>query len=266
MNPLLAFDSHCHLQDDQFADDREAVYGRARGQGIGMLVPGYTLETSRSAVALAAGHDGVWALVGVHPHDANTVGEPDFRELERLARHDKVVGIGEIGLDFYYNNSPADIQRTVFRRQLELAATLGLPVSVHSRDAEADTLAILREVGHRRGVLHCFTGSADFAAALLDFGFYISLAGPVTFKSAQALRDVARGMPLSRLLVETDSPYLSPVPWRGQRNEPIRVVRVAEIVAAQKNCLTEKVLAATMSNTLNLFFGGDQGQLASPAQ
>ncbi|MCL4351998.1 MAG: TatD family hydrolase [Firmicutes bacterium] len=250
---LQLFDSHCHLQDEAFDEDRETVYQRARAQGIGMMVPGYSMTTSGRAIALANQLPFISALIGVHPHDAKEVVATDLQTLREWSSELKVVGIGEIGLDYHYMNSPMETQRAVFLQQLRLARELGLPVSVHSREAEQDTLDLLDEVPGISGVLHCFTGSWDFAEALLSRGFYISFAGPISFKNAQALREVAARVPTDRLLVETDAPYLSPAPWRGQRNEPLRVIRNAEIIAAQKNCSTKEVFAFTMSNTYNLF-------------
>lgn len=250
---LTCFDSHCHLQDEAFQEDREEAYHRARAQNIGMIVPGYTIESSIQAVQFAQTHEGVWALVGVHPHDAATFTAHDLKELERLASEPKVVGIGEIGLDYHYMNSPKETQKEVFLAQVELAKRTALPVSVHSREAESDTVEILRQVPGIQGVLHCFTGDESFAANLLALGFYISFAGPISFKSAHALRQVVTQVPSDRLLIETDSPYLSPAPWRGQRNEPLRVIRVAEVVAAQKNFSTQQVFAQTTANILNAF-------------
>jgi len=250
---LTAIDSHTHVQDPAFDDDREAVYERARSEGLGMIVPGYDWTSSERGVAWVSQHDACWAAVGIHPHDATTFQEGDPDRLIRLAQAPKVVGIGEIGLDYHYNNSPPEIQRQAFRRQLAVAGTMGLPPIVHSREAEADTLEIIRQSGITPGVLHCFTGSWEFAEALLALGWYISFAGVISFKNAGPLREVVARVPWDRILIETDAPYLTPVPWRGQRNEPARVIRVAEIVAAQKNCRTKEVFEATMSNTQKLF-------------
>lgn len=250
---VTCFDSHCHLQDPAFDGDREDAYRRARAQNIGMIVPGYTMESSVQAAAFAKTHEAVWALAGVHPHDAETFTGQDLRALEEMASQRPVVGIGEIGLDYHYMNSPKETQKRVFLEQIQLACRLGLPISVHSREAEEDTLEILAQVPGVRGVLHCFTGSGAFAAALLARGFYISFAGPISFKSAHALREVVGQVPMDRLLIETDSPYLSPAPWRGQRNEPLRVIRVAEVVAAQKNYSTQQVFAQTTANVLSAF-------------
>ncbi|CAB1130129.1 D-amino acyl-tRNA deacylase [Candidatus Hydrogenisulfobacillus filiaventi] len=258
---VQAFDSHCHLQDPAFDPDREEVYQRARAAGLNLVVAGYDLASSEAAVAFAAGHAGVWALVGVHPHEAaQTLAEhPDWEErLAALAGQPRVAGIGEIGLDYHYDHSPREVQRTVFRRQLALAARLGRPVAIHTREAEEDTAAILAEATPpASGVIHCFTGSAGFARLCLDRGFALSFAGVLTFKNAGALREVAAAVPADRLLIETDAPYLSPVPWRGRRNEPVRVLRVAEVLAAVRGQETETVLALTAANTRSVFRLGE---------
>lgn len=249
------FDTHCHLQDDDFAEDREEVYERAAREGVGLIVPGYTMGSSADAVTFTENHEGAWALVGIHPHEAKDRTSEDLEQLAQwVTSRPKVLGIGEVGLDYHYNFSEAIAQRAVFQEQLELAKRLDVPVSVHTREAEDDTWSIIQAIGNRRGVIHCFTGTASFAERLLEFGWYISFSGVITFKSAHELRQVAAAVPMDRLLIETDSPYLSPVPWRGQRNEPLRVIRVAEIIAAQKNCSTKEVLEATLSNTITLFF------------
>lgn len=250
---MRVIDSHCHLQDEDFSQDREAVYQRTIQEGVAVIVPGYTMASSAAAVAFVQDRPLAWALVGVHPHDSQDFSPRDADQLAQWLQRPTVRGIGEIGLDYHYDHSPRDIQRRVFREQLELARDLEVPVSVHTREAEEDTLAIVREVGFSRGVIHCFTGTAEFAEAIMAEGWYISFSGAITFKSAHALRAVVAQVPLERILVETDSPYLSPVPWRGQRNEPLRVIRVAEVVAAQKNCLTQQVFDSTLSNTSKLF-------------
>ena len=250
---VMGFDSHCHLQDPAFDEDREAVYSRAFSQSLGLLVPGYDMKSSAQAVLLADSHEALWALAGVHPHDAKTFSNADQQQLKNWARQEGVVGIGEIGLDYHYMNSPKEIQKEVFQAQAKLARELDLPVSVHSREAEDDTWAILRELPGIRGVLHCFTGSKEFAEKLLDLAFYLSFAGPVSFTNAHELRVIVAWAPMDRILIETDSPYLSPVPWRGQRNEPLRVVRVAEVVAAQKNFSTKQVFDDTTSNIKHVF-------------
>lgn len=260
---LSLIDSHCHLQDAEFDPDRELVYQRAMNEGLGLIVPGYTMSSSKGAVEFAGFHDNSWALVGIHPHDSKDRQASDLLQLRHWVEQEPcVVGVGEIGLDYHYNHSPADVQQIVFREQLELAHELGVAAAVHTREAEEDTWRIMQQVGHHRGVIHCFTGTAEFAQRVLDFGWHISFSGVISFKTAFDLRAVLASVPMERLLIETDSPYLSPVPWRGQRNEPLRVVRVAEIVAAQKNCSTKQVFDVTMSNTKALFFLSGEGNVA----
>lgn len=252
---VTLIDSHCHLQDPDFDHDREEVYARARREGMGIIVPGYTMESSAAAAEFVRGHDHTWALVGVHPHDSKGYRPGDRGRLAQWVQDDpRVVGIGEIGLDYHYDHSPRERQQVVFKDQLELARELGVAAAVHTREAEEDTWTIIQDVGHRRGVIHCFTGTAEFARRMLDFGWYLSFSGVISFKSAFDLRAVVQCTPLDRLLIETDAPYLSPVPWRGQRNEPLRVIRVAEIVAAQKDQATKEVFETTMANTKSLFF------------
>lgn len=250
---MKLIDSHAHLQDDAFAEDREAVFRRAHDAGIGLIVPGYSRESSRAAVAFAESHDETWALVGVHPHDASEFGREEEALLREWTRHAKVVGIGEIGLDYHYNFSPRSEQRSAFTRQLELARELDLPVSIHTREAEEDTIRILREVATEKGVLHCFTGSRALAEAALAQGLCISVAGILTFANAEDLRAVVREIPFTSLLVETDSPYLAPVPHRGRRNEPLFVRDVAHRLAVENRCTDEEVFATTMANTVRTF-------------
>lgn len=252
---IKLFDSHCHIQDDDFAADREEVYRRAAQEGVGLIVPGYTMASSAAAVGFSQAHEGAWALVGIHPHESKDAPPYYQTQLDGWVRSEaSVIGVGEIGLDYHYQWSQPDIQKRVFAEQLALAQRLDVPVSVHTREAEDDTWAIIQEVGHRSGVIHCFTASEGFAERVLDFGWFLSFSGVITFKNAHALRAIVASVPLDRILIETDSPYLSPVPWRGQRNEPLRVIRVAEVVAAQKNILTKEVFDHTMSNVHKLFF------------
>lgn len=251
---LKMIDSHCHLQDDDYAEDREQVYERTIGEQVGMIIPGYTMASSEAAIRFVNEHEGTWALLGIHPHDAKMVEPRHLQTVEEWARGEpKVVGIGEIGLDYHYNHSLPEVQRVIFQQQLDLAKRLDVPAAVHTREAEEDTVTLIQEAGVTKGVIHCFTGSLVFAEQMVQLGWYISFSGAITFKSAHGLRDVVSHVPLHRILIETDSPYLSPVPWRGQRNEPLRVVRIAEIIAAQKNCSTQQVFSQTLSNTISLF-------------
>ena len=231
---------------------------RARAAGVSrFIVIGATgaFVHNEKAVALAQEQADVFAVIGVHPHDAKTITPETYARLRELAQQPKVVGLGETGLDFYYDNSPRKDQRTHFRAFIRLAQDLGLPLSMHVRDAYVEAAQILREEGgdHVAGVMHCFTGNAEEAQALLALGLYLSFSGIVTFKSAQALRDVVRDVPLDRLLVETDCPFLTPVPYRGKRNEPAYVVEVAQMVAEVKEMSLPAVAEATRKNTQMLF-------------
>ncbi len=251
-------DSHCHLTDAQFDSDREAVMERARAAGVSrFIVIGATGDFSHNekAVELARKHADVFAVIGVHPHDAKTITTDTYGRLRELVREPKVVGLGETGLDFYYDNSPREDQRTHFRAFIRLAQELNLPLSMHVRDAYGEAVRILgvEGGGQLRGVMHCFTGGVEEAQALLDLGLYISFSGIVTFKNAQALREVARRVPLDRLLIETDCPLLAPVPYRGKRNEPAYVVQVAKTVAEVKGLSLAEMAAITRQNTAVLF-------------
>lgn len=253
-------DTHLHLDFDAFDDDREAVIERALAAGVQrMITIGINRETCRRAVALAEQYAPVYAAVGIHPNDATEWDIETERELRELARHPKVVAIGEIGLDYYWERVPHDVQARVFRTQLALASELGLPVIIHDRDAHADVLNILREwVESGRaptppGVLHCFSGDHAMAEEALALGFYVGVDGPVTFKNARALQALVAQLPLDRLLVETDAPFLTPHPYRGKRNEPAYVRFVAEKIAELQNCTFETVAHQTTRNAETLF-------------
>jgi len=250
---LRLVDSHGHLQDPAFDADREAVYERAASRGIGVVIPGYTVESSEQAVALAHHWPLAWAQVGVHPHEVADVPVDWLDRLEALAGAERVVAIGEIGLDYYRDLSPRVRQQEAFLAQLELARRLQLPVAVHSRDALADTLACLKAVPGTIGVLHCFTGDKAMAAQLLDLGFYLSFAGPVTFRSGEPLREVVKWAPWDRVLVETDAPYMAPVPHRGHRNEPSWVEDTARQVVALGGRDQEAGFLSLVSNTMQAF-------------
>ncbi|HID89573.1 MAG TPA: TatD family deoxyribonuclease [Anaerolineales bacterium] len=247
-------DSHAHLDFPQFDADRETVIGRAREAGLVVILNvGVDLASSRAAVALAERHDFIYAAVGVHPHDAKTVTPAVLDRLRELARHPKVVAIGEIGLDYYRDLSPRAVQRRAFAQQLALAAEVGLPVVVHSREAHDDVLDALRDWQGSGGVLHSYSGGPGRLEEVVALGFYIGLSGPITFPKARRLRTVAAAVPLDRLLVETDCPYLTPVPYRGRRNEPAYVRYVAEAVARARGTSIEAVAQATTENVERLF-------------
>jgi len=251
-------DSHAHIQGPEFAEDFDAVLQRARAAGVEkIVVVGGTgqLASNYAAVDLAQRVPGLFATVGMHPHDAKDVGEEDFQRLRDLAGNAAVVAIGETGLDFYYNHSSKDVQTSVFCRFIEMARETGLPLVVHDRDAHQEIVDLLRSEGRGdlRGVIHCFTGDDEAAAKFLDLGFFLSFSGIITFKNADPLREVAKKMPLDRMLVETDSPFLAPVPHRGKRNEPAFVRQVAETVAQVRRLSLETVIAATTHNARQLF-------------
>lgn len=257
-------DSHAHLDASAFDEDRAEVVARALEAGVGaILTAGTDLESSRQAVALAEAYPGVFAAVGVHPHDAASATEETFVQLRQLCNHPKVLAVGEIGLDFYRDLSPRDVQRRVFEGQLALAAEVGKPVIVHQRESLPDVMACLERWGEEwgtesdrpAGVLHCFSGDVQAAERVIAQGFYVSLAGPVTYLNARRPVEVARAVPLDRLLLETDCPYLSPHPLRGKRNEPANVRLVAQRIAEIKALPLEEVAGATTANAQRLFAG-----------
>src|SRR5713226_8316759 len=230
----MLIDSHCHIDDVRFDADREAMLQRARDAGIGHFVTiGCDLETSRAAVSLATAHPFISATVGVHPHEVKHIQDGWYDELRTMAKSKGVVAYGEIGLDYHYDHSPREVQRTRFREQIRLARELHLPIIIHTREAQEETITILKDekAGEVGGVFHCFAGDAWLAKDALDLGLYLSFSGVITFQNATMLRDIVKTVPLDRTLVETDSPYLAPVPRRGKRNEPAYVRHVAEKIA-----------------------------------
>jgi TatD DNase family protein len=252
----MLVDTHAHLHFPDFTDDLDAVLERARAAGLrGMVTIGTDRDSNRATVAMAERVPDVWASVGIHPHDAGEATDEDFAEMERLARSPRVVGLGEMGLDFFRDLSPRDTQARVFRRQLDMARAVGKPVVIHCRDAHPEALAILGEarVGEIGGVMHCFSADIPVARRCLDLGLTISLAGPVTYKNARALPDVARFVPIDRLVVETDCPYLTPTPHRGKRNEPAYVALTAAHVAALRGVDVETLGEVTTANAARLF-------------
>ena len=253
----MLIDSHAHLDDLRYDTDRDNVLQRAESAGIEAIVTiGCDLATSQAAVALAQAHPNIFATIGVHPHETKEIGEGWYESFRSLARHPKVVAYGEIGLDYHYDHSPREIQRQRFREQIHLARELALPLVIHTREAQEDTVMILREEGavDVGGVFHCFSGDAWLAKDALDLGFYLSFSGVLTFKNATMLRDIAKTVPLDRLMVETDCPYLAPVPYRGKRNEPAYVQYVAEILAEIRgNGSVESIARATVENTKRVF-------------
>ena len=244
-----------HLHMAQYDDDRAVVVERAAAAGVARMVEvGYDLESSRAALRLAEGHPQIFAVVGVQPHYAAEADAAWLEEVRRLAAHPKAVAIGEIGLDYYHDRAPHEAQERLFRAQLALARDLGLPVVIHSRDAHADTVRVLRDAARGQpGIMHSFSGDWPYAEACLEVGFMLSFSGPLTFAKAAELHEVARRTPLDRILTETDSPYLSPHPLRGKRNEPARVRLVAERLAALRGLALGELAAAVWRNAAGIF-------------
>jgi TatD DNase family protein len=247
-------DSHAHLDDHAYRRDRAAVIARCAMEEIGVVTIGADLASSREAVRLAERCRTIWAAVGVHPHDAKTVTDNVLHELADLATSDRVVAVGEIGLDYYRDLSPRDVQRRTFRQQLELAAQLELPVVIHNRESTEDLLAILRRHGDsHRGVVHSFLGDLALAQELLTLGFSLGIGGPLTYPKNEVLRRAVTQIPLDRILVETDCPYLTPVPLRGRRNEPAYVKYVAAEIAALRDLPADEVARVTTANAVRVF-------------
>ena len=254
----MLIDSHAHIQGKEYAGEAAAILERAAAAGVSRVIAvggAGDMTSNTDAVALAGNFANVFATVGMHPHDATDVAPDDVTTLKALAAHPKVIAIGETGLDYYYNYSAQDVQRRVFAQFIHMALETKLPIVVHERDAAEDAARLLRGEGGGalRGVVHCFTGTYEAACAYLDLGFYLSFTGIITFKNAETLRDVVRKIPLERMLVETDSPYLAPVPHRGRRNEPAYVRLVAETIASLKGVTLDQVAEITTANVQTLF-------------
>jgi TatD DNase family protein len=252
----MLIDSHCHLNYASLGDDVPGVLARARGAGVGgFLAISCRVSEWDDVIALADTHEGVWASVGIHPHEADEHPDTDAATLITATAHPRVIAIGETGLDYYYDKSDRERQKTSFRSHIAAARATGLPLIVHTRDAEADTLALLKEAGEGRltGVIHCFTASQAFAEEALALGFYISLSGIVTFKNARDLQDTAKTIPADRLLVETDAPYLAPVPMRGKTCEPAFVAHTARFLAELRGVSETELAATTTANFHTLF-------------
>jgi TatD DNase family protein len=263
---VMLTDTHAHLDFSQFDADRQEVITRAQEAGVETIVnAGAGLEASQAGVALAETYPQVYAAVGVHPHDAKTLNDKVLNKLRALAQHPKAVAIGEIGLDYYRDRSPRPVQRQAFQQQLTLAKELGKPIIVHDREAHQDVMNVLCQWASevratsdslpdtRLGVMHCFSGDLVMAQELIEMGFYISVPGPVTFANARRLPEMVRALPLERLLIETDCPYLTPHPHRGKRNEPAYVRLVAEAIARIRGIPLEQVARITTANAQALF-------------
>ncbi|WP_153127230.1 TatD family hydrolase [Peribacillus tepidiphilus] len=252
----MLFDTHAHLNAEQFEEDLKEVIERAKDAGVSnIVVVGFDRPTIKKAMELVEEYDFIYASVGWHPVDAIDMTDEDLAWIEELAAHPKVVALGEMGLDYYWDKSPKDIQKEVFRKQIHLAKKVKLPIIIHNRDATQDILDILKEEGASEvgGIMHCFSGSPETAKRCVDMNFYISLGGPVTFKNAKKPKEVAAEIPLEKLLIETDCPYLAPHPYRGKRNEPSYVKLVAEQIAEIKNVTYEEVAEITTRNAKKLF-------------
>jgi len=252
----MLVDSHAHLDDARFGEDRDAVLERAWDAGIRTILTignGEGSDDMACGVPFAEGCDWIYTTVGVHPHDAERVEPRHLAMMEELAARDRVLAIGETGLDFYYDNSPRDTQCAVFRSQVELAVRLDLPVIIHTRDADPETIRILEDLQPRKGIVHCFTGGEALARSALDLGLMISFSGILTFKTADPIRSIAAWVPTDRTLVETDAPYLAPVPHRGKRNEPAFVSETARTLAEIRNTDEATIHEQTTRNFHDLF-------------
>ncbi len=253
---IALFDTHCHLDDERFGEDRLQVIQRMREMDVlNAVVVGSDMLSSQSAMAFAAANEGFYGAVGIHPHEAKTYREGDLKKLTKMLQAPKVVALGEIGLDFYYDLSERSVQKEVCLKQMALAYELNVPVIYHVRDAHGEMLQIMKSQKGKLapGVIHCFSGSAESAKEYLRLGFYISFAGPITFKKAPNLWEAAAAVPLDRLLVETDSPYLSPEPMRGRRNEPGYVRYVAQKLAELKDISLEQLAQITTQNAKTIY-------------
>ena len=272
-------DSHAHIDFPQFAEDRDAMLARARAAGINTLLAvgtGPGPEKLDAAMPYAEQHDWIYTSVGIHPHEAKEVTPAHLDELARLARHPKVIAWGEIGLDYFYDHSPRDVQARVFSEQMALARAAKLPIIIHCRDAWSDCLTQLESEWRSSGlggILHCFSSTLDDAKRGINMGFLISFAGNSTYPKAQNLRDLAKALPLEKILIETDAPYLAPQPWRGKRNEPAYVAEVARTLAGVRNLAPDEMAAATAENFRSFFraagrfpgSGGPARSLSVPA-
>lgn len=250
---FMYFDTHVHLNSEQLYEDHDSFIQRAFDHGVtNMVVVGYDLETSRKAVELANKYDMIYAAVGIGPNDCLDTTKDDICKLEEYLNNPKVVAIGEIGLDYYWDDVPKEKQAEVFQMQMDIAKKYDKPVIIHCRDAYLDTYELLKRNGHR-GIMHCYSGSVDMAKMFIKLGFYISLAGPVTFKNAKVPKDVAVNLNIEDLLIETDCPYLTPHPYRGKLNEPANVVYIAQEIAKLKNMEIENVARVTTFNAKKIF-------------
>ena len=251
----MLFDTHAHMDDRRFDDDRDAVLRALADKGVALVMnPGCSLASSRNAIALAEKYDFVYAAVGSHPDVADEVNDEVLEEYRKLCKlHNKVKAIGEIGIDYHYEDIPRDLQLKAFRMQMELAREVGLPVIVHEREAHEDGMAIVREFPDVTGVFHCYSGSAEMAKVLVDKGWYIGFTGVLTFKNARKAIETAESIPLERIVLETDCPYMAPEPFRGKRNDPGYLFRMAEKLAEVRNVSVEEIHTVTTENGRRLY-------------
>ena len=253
---VMLIDSHAHLDMKQFDSDRNQVIDRALSADVRHIITvGIDIRSSRNALNLATHYPALFATTGIHPHNTDSVNKNDLDEIALIAQHERSVAIGEIGLDFYRNLSPRETQKQLFEQQLNIAISLDLPVVIHDRDAHEETLTILSSFRRNRltGMIHCFSGDYNLAQAFIDMGYYISIPGTVTFNNASHIQDVARRVPLNRLLLETDAPFLAPTPYRGKRNEPSYIVNTAQKIANLRGISFKDITYQTSKNVCQLF-------------
>jgi TatD DNase family protein len=256
MSGLELFDTHCHLNSPQFQEELSDLIGRARETGVrSIVIPGYDYESNLRSLAIAEKYEGIYCAVGYHPCDLNDLTDDHYQKLYEWAKRDHVVAIGEIGLDYHWDTTTPELQKEMFRKQIAIAKELHLPIVIHDREAHGDILQILKEEDAAKvgGIMHCFGGSWEMAQECMKMNFYISFGGPVTFKNGKRPQEVASKVPLERLLIETDAPYLTPEPYRGKRNEPAHVKYVCEKIAALKELSPETVAAETAANARKVF-------------
>lgn len=252
----MLFDTHVHLNARQYAKDRTEVIERAFEAGVShMVVVGFNHETIPLALEIAEQYETIYAAIGWHPVDAIDCKDEDLKWIEDLSTHPKVVALGEMGLDYHWDRSPKDVQKEIFRKQIQLAKKLNMPIVIHNREATEDVIQILQEENAKDvgGIIHCYSDSIEYLETCLEMNFYISLGGPVTFKNATLPKEVAKAVPLNKLLIETDAPYLTPHPYRGKRNEPAYVTYVAKKIAELKGISYETLCEATTQNAFRLF-------------
>ena len=258
---MILFDTHAHYDDRRFDKDRETLLASMPEQGVGYVCNiGCDMPTSRQSIALAEAHDHVYAVVGIHPHNAADAVDADYAELEQMSRHAKVLALGEMGLDYHYDFSPRDVQRQVFVRQMELAGRLQMPVVIHEREACQDVLEVVRQHKVCRGVYHCYSGSAETARELVQLGYYLGFNGVITFDNARRSHEVIRSVPLERLLLETDCPYLTPVPHRGKRNDSGLMKYSLQKMAELRGLTPEEMARITTENALRFYGLAEQTQ------